>query len=109
MPFGDGSSLTMFRDRAATAREIGRFSADDARAYERLLSDWDAVKGAWGRLRYRPPAGPSEALRALAATTAPTRTRSTRAPVRTSPPRARTIRARASGSAPEPPSAVVQR
>src|SRR5437867_9853368 len=47
MPFLDGTSITMFRDRAATAREIARFSAKDAAAYERLLHDWDDVKEAY--------------------------------------------------------------
>ena len=68
MPFGDGRSLTMFRDAAATVREIARFSAHDARAYEQLLADWDSVKAAHGRTRYSPAGSPSEAIAALEAT-----------------------------------------
>src|SRR3989449_9935548 len=43
MPFEDGRSITMFRDRAATVAELARFSAHDALAYEQLLADWDAI------------------------------------------------------------------
>jgi len=68
MPFADGRSITMFRDAAATAREIARFSARDARAYEQLLADWDSVKVAHGRTRYSPAGSPSEAIAALEAT-----------------------------------------
>lgn len=68
MPFLDGRSLTMFRDRAATVRELARFSAADARAYERLLSDWDAIKAQQNRARYGPPSTPSAAVAALEAT-----------------------------------------
>ena len=68
MPFRDGRSITMFRDRAATARELARFSAGDARAYERLLADWDAIKATQNRARYSPPTTPSAAVAALEAT-----------------------------------------
>lgn len=68
MPFADGRSLTMFRDRAATTREIARFSARDARAYEQLLADWDAIKASQNQARYSPAAAPSAALAALEAT-----------------------------------------
>ena len=69
MPFRDGRSITMFRDPAATVREIARFSASDARAYEQLLADWDAIKTAHGRSRYSAAGSPSEAIAALEATT----------------------------------------
>jgi phytoene dehydrogenase-like protein len=70
MPFLDGRSITMFRDPAATVREIARFSAADARAYERLLADWDAIKAVNTRLRFSPAVSPSEAIAALEATSA---------------------------------------
>jgi len=65
MPFLDGASITMFRDPKATVREIARFSASDARAYERLLDDWDAIKGVSARARYSPAATPSAQLAEL--------------------------------------------
>ncbi|MEP7003291.1 MAG: NAD(P)/FAD-dependent oxidoreductase [Chloroflexota bacterium] len=70
MPFLDGRSITMFRDPKATVREIARFSAHDARAYEQLLADHDAIKGATGTMRYSPAASPSAQLAALEATPA---------------------------------------
>lgn len=68
MPFLDGRSITMFRDPKATIRELARFSAADARAYEQLLADWDAIKGASATARYSPAATPSAQLAALEAT-----------------------------------------
>jgi phytoene dehydrogenase-like protein len=68
MPFLDGRSVTMFRDPAATVRELARFSASDARAYEQLLADWDAIKAANTRIRFSPAGSPSEALAELEAT-----------------------------------------
>src|SRR5713226_2435508 len=65
MPFRDGRSLTMFRERSATVREIARFSERDALAYERMLDDWDLIKGPLNRGRYSPPGNPSSALAAL--------------------------------------------
>jgi phytoene dehydrogenase-like protein len=70
MPFGDGHGITMHRDRAATAREIARYSARDARAYERMLDDWDQVKESQNRARYSPATTPSMAIAALEATPA---------------------------------------
>src|SRR5439155_1718756 len=55
MPFADGRSITMFRDRAATVGELARFSRHDARAYEELLADWDAIKDSQNGARYSPP------------------------------------------------------
>jgi phytoene dehydrogenase-like protein len=68
MPFPGGRSLTMFHDRAATLREIARFSLADARAYERLLGDWDAIKECQNRARYSPATTASAAIAALEAT-----------------------------------------
>jgi len=68
MPFLDGRSITMFRDRTATVREIARFNARDARAYEQLLADWDAIKAAHSRSRYSSTTTPSSALAELQAT-----------------------------------------
>jgi phytoene dehydrogenase-like protein len=68
MPFLDGRSITMFRDPRSTVREIARFSADDARAYEQLLADWDAIKAAHARIRYSAAGSPSAAIAALEAT-----------------------------------------
>lgn len=69
MPFPGGRSLTMFRDRAATVREIARFSSSDARAYERLLEDWNAIKECQNRARYSPATTASAAIADLEATT----------------------------------------
>ena len=60
----------MFRDPTATVQELARFSEHDARAYEQLLADHDAIKGATGRARYSPSASPSAQLAALEATSA---------------------------------------
>ena len=68
MPFADGRSIAMRRDRAATVREIERFSAHDGRAYERMLDDWDAIKASQNQLRYGPATTPSDAIAALEAT-----------------------------------------
>ncbi len=68
MPFPDGTSMTMFRDRAATLRELARFSEADARAYERLLADWDEIKESQNRVRYGPATSASAAIGALEAT-----------------------------------------
>jgi phytoene dehydrogenase-like protein len=68
MSFADGRGIAMRRDRAATMREIERFSARDARAYERMLADWDAIKESQNRARYTPATSASEAIAALEAT-----------------------------------------
>ena len=62
MPFLDGRSITMFRDTAATVREVARFSEHDARAYEQLLADWEAIKAVSAQARYSPAAAPSAQL-----------------------------------------------
>jgi len=68
MPFLTGAGIAMYRDRAATVREIERCSPHDARAYERMLADWDQVKESQNRARYSPATTPSEAIAALEAT-----------------------------------------
>ena len=68
MPFADGRSIAMHRDRAATMREIERYSARDARAYARMLDDWDQIKESQNRARYSAATTPSEAIAALEAT-----------------------------------------
>jgi phytoene dehydrogenase-like protein len=52
--FPDGESLTMWLDLERTCEEIARFSAEDARAYRRLLADYDEVKDAFNRTRFSP-------------------------------------------------------
>jgi phytoene dehydrogenase-like protein len=51
MPQADGDSLVMHRDLEATADEIGRWSAHDARAFRELIGEWRgglaAVHGRW--------------------------------------------------------------
>lgn len=42
MPFEDGASITMWRDRRATAAEMARFSRRDGDEYLRFLEEWDA-------------------------------------------------------------------
>lgn len=69
MPFTGGGGIAMYRDRAATVREIARFSARDARAYQRMLDDWDAIKESQNRARYSPATTPSNATLDLEATT----------------------------------------
>ncbi|HEX9495729.1 MAG TPA: NAD(P)/FAD-dependent oxidoreductase [Candidatus Limnocylindria bacterium] len=70
MPFLDGRSITMFRDPRATVREIARFSEHDARAYEQLLADWDAIKGVSAQARYAPATAPSAQIADLERTSA---------------------------------------
>jgi phytoene dehydrogenase-like protein len=68
MPFTDGRGITMHRDSAATLREIERHSARDARAYARMLADWDQIKESQNRARYSPATIPSDPVAALEAT-----------------------------------------
>src|SRR5690348_7700102 len=42
--FGDGASLTQWRDLDHTAVEFGKFSKKDAAAYRRMLAEFEAVK-----------------------------------------------------------------
>ena len=58
--FPDGESLTMWLDLERTCEEIARFSRADEQAYRRLLSEYDAVKDVFNRLRFTPVGlGPS--------------------------------------------------
>ncbi|HXV34096.1 MAG TPA: NAD(P)/FAD-dependent oxidoreductase [Gaiellaceae bacterium] len=63
--FGDGESITQWRDLDRTCAELARFSARDAESYRRLIADYDAAKGVFGAYRNN-PAGraprPDEAL-----------------------------------------------
>lgn len=68
VPFPDGESITMYRDRARTAAEFARFSARDAAAYDDLLADWDSVRATVNAANQRAPLPPSHALSALEAT-----------------------------------------
>jgi phytoene dehydrogenase-like protein len=52
--FGDGASITQWRDLDRTCDELARFSRRDADAYGRLIADYDAVKGAFGAYRNNP-------------------------------------------------------
>ena len=52
--FGDGESLTQWRDLDRTCEEFARFSGRDADAYRRLIADYDAAKGAFGAYRNNP-------------------------------------------------------
>jgi phytoene dehydrogenase-like protein len=52
--FGDGESLTQWRDLERTCAEFARFSRRDADAYRRLIADYDAAKGAFGAYRNNP-------------------------------------------------------
>ena len=68
IPFSDGESVTMYRDRERTAAEFARYSRRDAQAYLELLADWDTVKATVNAGNQRAPLRPSEALAALEAT-----------------------------------------
>jgi phytoene dehydrogenase-like protein len=52
LPQPDGDCLVMRPDLDATVDEIARWSADDARAFRRMIEDWSAglgaVHGRWG-------------------------------------------------------------
>jgi len=52
--FPDGEQLTMWLDKERTTAEIARFSQDDARAYRRLLADYDEVKSAFSGSQFTP-------------------------------------------------------
>jgi phytoene dehydrogenase-like protein len=64
VPFDDGESLTMWRDPERTAAEIARLSPADARAYQDLLHDYEALRPIQAAERNNPPRPPDEALRA---------------------------------------------
>ncbi len=54
VPFPDGTWLTQWRDLDRTYEEVGKFSARDARAFRRMMADYEAVKSAFGAHRYSP-------------------------------------------------------
>ena len=55
VPFDDGTSLTMWRDRDRTAAEFAKFSEADARAYLGHLDDYAEVAPYYSGARYSPP------------------------------------------------------
>ncbi len=58
--FPDGGHFTMTLDREQTVAEFGRFSAADAKAYERLLDDYADVAPIFARAQHTPSGmGPS--------------------------------------------------
>jgi len=62
MPFRDGRSITMWRDLDRTCAELSRFSDADARAYRRLLKDWQGLAPIINDEREHAPRPPSEVL-----------------------------------------------
>ncbi len=52
--FPDGEHFTMWLDLDRTLDEIARFSTADAEAYRRMLTEWDDVKGVFGKWRFNP-------------------------------------------------------
>lgn len=55
IPFSDGTSITMWRDRERTAEEFAKFSEADAEAYLQLLDDYAEVAPYYTDARYSPP------------------------------------------------------
>jgi phytoene dehydrogenase-like protein len=55
VPFDDGTSLTMWRDREETVAEFAKFSDADAKAYDQLLDDYAEVAPYYTQARYQPP------------------------------------------------------
>jgi phytoene dehydrogenase-like protein len=54
VPFGDGTSITQYRDRARTHTELARFSHRDADAFVRMLEDYHDARVELGAGRYTP-------------------------------------------------------
>jgi phytoene dehydrogenase-like protein len=52
--FPDGESFTMWLDLDRTLDEIRRFSKEDADSYQRMLEEFDTVKGIYGAYRFTP-------------------------------------------------------
>jgi phytoene dehydrogenase-like protein len=52
--FPDGESFTFWLDLDRTCAEIARFSKRDADAYWRMISEYDEIKGDFGRYRFAP-------------------------------------------------------
>lgn len=55
VPFDDGTSITMWKERERTAEEFAKFSEADAEAYLQLLDDYAEVAPYYGKARYQPP------------------------------------------------------
>ncbi len=54
LPFGDGSSLTMWRDEDRTCAEFAKFNGADADAYRRMMAGYRQIARDVGRARYTP-------------------------------------------------------
>jgi phytoene dehydrogenase-like protein len=54
IPFPDGTWLTQWRDLDRTCEEFAKFSTGDARAFRRMIEEYDAAKSAFGAYRYTP-------------------------------------------------------
>ncbi|HET8740500.1 MAG TPA: NAD(P)/FAD-dependent oxidoreductase [Acidimicrobiia bacterium] len=52
--FPDGEHFTMWLDLERTLEEIRRFSSEDAVAYQRMLDEFEEVKGVYGAHRFTP-------------------------------------------------------
>jgi phytoene dehydrogenase-like protein len=52
--FPDGETFTMWLDLERTLEEIRRFSDEDARSYQRMLDEFEEVKGVYGSYRFTP-------------------------------------------------------
>ena len=55
VPFDDGTSITMWRNRDRTADEIAAFSEADAEAYLETLDEYAEVAPYYAEARYSPP------------------------------------------------------
>jgi phytoene dehydrogenase-like protein len=53
--FPDGEQMRMWLDVDRTCEEIARFSRRDADSYQRVLAEYDAVKGAYAGVRFLAP------------------------------------------------------
>src|ERR671930_2140743 len=54
IPFPDGTWLTQWRDLDRTCEEFAKFSTGDARAFRRMIEEYDAAKAAFGAYRNNP-------------------------------------------------------
>lgn len=52
--FPDGEHFTMWLDLDRTLEEIHRFSKEDAVSYQRMLDEFETVKGVYGKYRFTP-------------------------------------------------------
>jgi phytoene dehydrogenase-like protein len=60
MPFPDGTVLTQYLDPQRTWESLAAVNRRDADTYLRLLEEWDAVKGAFGKAANTPGGAPPE-------------------------------------------------